>query len=969
MLYNKKLKQGETKLYENRIKEGDKMNKKGLKRKIVAGLITLSVFVTSAELPISTQTAFAEDSELVSMDIDSLTDVSSSTESMSSLEIQINEAKKELAEAEENKKIAAENYELGSLGFIDWMSAKTDLAEWQKRDLESARKIITDAFNEDFAKWMIKDSGLPASRNNMVTCLRDIKDAISLPNLAWSFSILRNINNFRDTDENYVGVMKRNEAKTSFLFMAIAQTGADRAAVLGRHTVLHSDCENLTNFSSWPAHQWRAEIATFNKFKNELGLDVLTSEDDVEKIEYLAMSEGEEVGHYTNLFFATDQVMGVGHCSYNNTYCYNASKISVNAENADILYTVDEFEALFDEYYATVDPDVMQANIEAIQEKINRLMELYYQSCPGHTFETTAVNEACKHGAGTIFNCIKCGYTKTEYTTNALGHNFQNGICARCKMTGPKEIESVDWITGPSWNQTFNQSYKDGQDVVISINFSTASDSILDDEFTIDIANPEIVSYEPIKNFSGTMHMNTPGTTTVTIYPTENPSLAKTYTISVTESNEHDYIIQQAVETGSGKTTKICTECGKVQDVTLPTNIISVRWLKNGFGPGTYEPGTYKTGEYAELSVEYSPTNVDNHKFVIEVSDPSIATVSYATAFDGTINIVGQGNLTVTVYAKYDPSVKQEYTFQITDNQYVVEPSENIPTMKPTTTPTIKPTTTPTIKPTTAPTIKPVVTPTIKPVVTPTIKPIATPTIKPTTTPTIQPATNTPDNDIPRQQSITSAVITLSKLNYTYDCKEKTPDVISVKIGMTILKEGTDYTTNYSNNINIGTAKVTITGQGNYKGSIIKTFTINAKKGTTFTSGSYQYKIIGQTNVAFIGLKTHNIKTAIIPNTVKIGGKNFKVTSIANKAFYKEKICKVTIGSNIKKIGSRTFYGCNKLTTITIKSAKLTYIGKNAFKRIYKMVEIKVPSKMFSAYKKLLKNKGQGSKVKIKKNI
>ena len=186
---------------------------------------------------------------------------------------------------------------------------------------------------------------------------------------------------------------------------------------------------------------------------------------------------------------------------------------------------------------------------------------------------------------------------------------------------------------------------------------------------------------------------------------------------------------------------------------------------------------------------------------------------------------------------------------------------------------------------------------------------------------------------------------------------------------MTILKEGTDYTTNYSNNINIGTAKVTITGQGNYKGSIIKTFTINAKKGTTFTSGSYQYKIIGQTNVAFIGLKTHNIKTAIIPNTVKIGGKNFKVTSIANKAFYKEKICKVTIGSNIKKIGSRTFYGCNKLTTITIKSAKLTYIGKNAFKRIYKMVEIKVPSKMFSAYKKLLKNKGQGSKVKIKKNI
>ena len=41
---------------------------------------------------------------------------------------------------------------------------------------------------------------------------------------------------------------------------------------------------------------------------------------------------------------------------------------------------------------------------------------------------------------------------------------------------------------------------------------------------------------------------------------------------------------------------------------------------------------------------------------------------------------------------------------------------------------------------------------------------------------------------------------------------------------------GTHYTVAYSNNINIGTATVTITGKGNYAGTITKNFTIG--KGT-----------------------------------------------------------------------------------------------------------------------------------------
>ena len=45
------------------------------------------------------------------------------------------------------------------------------------------------------------------------------------------------------------------------------------------------------------------------------------------------------------------------------------------------------------------------------------------------------------------------------------------------------------------------------------------------------------------------------------------------------------------------------------------------------------------------------------------------------------------------------------------------------------------------------------------------------------------------------------------------------------------LTEGTDYTVTYSNNVNVGTANVTITGTGSYKGSVTKTFKINAAAG------------------------------------------------------------------------------------------------------------------------------------------
>ena len=53
---------------------------------------------------------------------------------------------------------------------------------------------------------------------------------------------------------------------------------------------------------------------------------------------------------------------------------------------------------------------------------------------------------------------------------------------------------------------------------------------------------------------------------------------------------------------------------------------------------------------------------------------------------------------------------------------------------------------------------------------------------------------------------------------------------VTVKVGSTVLKNGTDYTVSYSNNKKVGKATVKITGKGRYGGVITKTFKINPAK-------------------------------------------------------------------------------------------------------------------------------------------
>lgn len=172
-----------------------------------------------------------------------------------------------------------------------------------------------------------------------------------------------------------------------------------------------------------------------------------------------------------------------------------------------------------------------------------------------------------------------------------------------------------------------------------------------------------------------------------------------------------------------------------------------------------------------------------------------------------------------------------------------------------------------------------------------------------------------------------------------------------------------------------------------------------APKGTTINVSAQKCKVKVTSSsakaptVSYIKSTNSKAKTITIPDTVKVDGIAYKVTSVASSALANnKKVTKVTVGKNVtsicknafkkctklktvtlkstslKSIGSNAFYGDKNLKTITIKSSKLTSksVGKNAFKGTNKKLTIKVPKKKVSSYKKFLKKRGN-TKVIVKK--
>ena len=144
--------------------------------------------------------------------------------------------------------------------------------------------------------------------------------------------------------------------------------------------------------------------------------------------------------------------------------------------------------------------------------------------------------------------------------------------------------------------------------------------------------------------------------------------------------------------------------------------------------------------------------------------------------------------------------------------------------------------------------------------------------------------------------------------------------------------------------------------------------------------------------VEYKGTTDKTAKSVKIPDSVKVDGVTYEVTSVAKEAFKNNKniesvvigdkvesidrnafekcskLTKITLGKNVKKVGKNAFNGCKNLKTVTIKTTKLTKnsLGKNSFKGINKKATIKCPKKQLKNYKKWIKKAGAPNTVKYK---
>ena len=92
---------------------------------------------------------------------------------------------------------------------------------------------------------------------------------------------------------------------------------------------------------------------------------------------------------------------------------------------------------------------------------------------------------------------------------------------------------------------------------------------------------------------------------------------------------------------------------------------------------------------------------------------------------------------------------------------------------------------------------------------------------------------------------IGDAEVSLSGSEFTYTGAEIRPEV-KVTLGGRVLAEGTDYTVSYADNVNEGSAAVTVTGMGSCEGSVSAVFMISGQPfEVTLEGGSVTVSIAG----------------------------------------------------------------------------------------------------------------------------
>ena len=187
---------------------------------------------------------------------------------------------------------------------------------------------------------------------------------------------------------------------------------------------------------------------------------------------------------------------------------------------------------------------------------------------------------------------------------------------------------------------------------------------------------------------------------------------------------------------------------------------------------------------------------------------------------------------------------------------------------------------------------------------------------------------------------ISDCTISLANTSYTYTGSAIEP-AVTVKDGSKVLTKGTDYTVTYSNNVNVGTATVTITGKGDYTGSAKKTFTI--KEAVSDEKDISKCTVtLSNTSFAYTG-------KAVKP---KVTVKNGSTVLTLNTDYLIRYIDNIDVGTAYVKISGKGNYtgSVTKSFTITDGSTKALSscsisLNKTMFKSTGKAIKPRVIAK------------------------
>lgn len=191
--------------------------------------------------------------------------------------------------------------------------------------------------------------------------------------------------------------------------------------------------------------------------------------------------------------------------------------------------------------------------------------------------------------------------------------------------------------------------------------------------------------------------------------------------------------------------------------------------------------------------------------------------------------------------------------------------------------------------------------------------------------------------------------VRLISSSYTYNGKAFTPEVI-VMSGSTTLKKGVDYNVSYTDNINAGTATVTVTGKDAYSGTIKKNFTISKANqsfsakpvsGNIKVGENIQITAIGQGSVTYSSSNTSvaSVSSSGIVTGKSVGTATITITAAGNRNYNSAKeMVSVTVNANYRantiKASNFTGKASNKAQSFYIGAkanggAKLSYKSDN----------------------------------------